>query len=325
MTSKRTPSGMASKTLSLVGLLASASLAGCASPGSDPSAPGVTGALQQAGSSTVFPIAEAWAEELAPRGLQVTVAGGGSGAGASKLCAKEIDLGDLSRKMKESEVASCRANGVEPAEWTLAFDGLSVVVSRKNTFVDHLTVEELKRIWESGSTVATWADVRAGWPAQPIVLYGPDSDSGTYEYFNEEILGKACGADRKQLCAPRSDYQPAADDNVLVEGVKNDAYALGHFGYAYLFENEDALRGVPIVPKGGNAPVAPSFDTIRDGSYKPLGRPLFIYTNGVPASGSAVHAYLQYAFGDGQGLLRDVGYVELDDATLATMNAKLGG
>ena len=308
--------------LSILSLLTASALAGCASDSNSDEGPG--GTLQQAGSSTVFPIAEAWAEELAADGIQVTVAGGGSGAGASKLCAKEIDLGDLSRAMKQSEIDACKANGVDPVAWTIAYDGLSIVVSKENAFADHLTVEELQRIWASDSTVRTWADVREGWPAEAIRLYGADSDSGTYEYFSEEVLGKTCGADGKQLCAPRSDYTAAAEDNVIVEGVRGSPYALGYFGYAYLYENQDSLRAVPIVAKGATEPVEPTFDSIRDGSYKPFSRPLYIYTNGVPAEGSALEAYLTYAFGDGQGVLREVGYVELEPATRDAMKAKLG-
>lgn len=303
-------------------LAAALLIAGCAGPGEPTMS---TGRLQQAGSSTVYPIAEAWAEDLAATGLQVTVAGGGSGAGASKLCAKEIDLGDLSRRMKPSELEACRANGVEPIEWTIAYDGLSVVVSKQNDFVEALSVEELHAIWQADSTVRTWADVRAGWPAEPIRLYGADSDSGTYEYFNEEVLGKSCGADGKQPCAPRSDYTATAEDNVIVEGVKGSRYALGYFGFAYYFENQDALNVVPIVAGGTGDAVAPSFDTIRDGSYKPFSRPLFIYTNGVPPAESPVRTYLEHAFGEGQAVVRDVGYVELDAATLAEMRARLGG
>lgn len=314
------------RTFSLGALVLGAAmlLAGCASNGSNPTPAGPTGTLQQAGSSTVFPIAEAWAEDLAKDGIQVTVAGGGSGAGASKLCAKEVDLGDLSRKMKDAEAEACRKNGVEPVAWTIAYDGLSVVVSKQNAFVDKLSIEDLKKLWAANSTVHTWADLRAGWPANPIKLYGPDTDSGTYEYFVEEVLGKTCGADGKQLCAPRSDYTPAADDNVLVEGVKASGDALGYFGYAYYHENQDSLKVVPIVAKNATAAVAPGFDTIRDGSYKPFSRPLFIYTNGVPATGSVAHAYFEHVFGDGQGVIRDVGYVELEPATLAAMKAKLG-
>ena len=312
---------MTQNIVKALGLVCALLVAGCAGEGNDSTAGGT---IQQAGSSTVYPIAEAWDEELAAQGIQVTVAGGGSGAGASKLCRNEIDLADLSRAMKQSEVEQCKANGVDPVEWIVAFDGLSVVVSKENDFVDHLTIEELRRMWASGSAVRTWADVRAGWPEEPIKLYGPDSDSGTYEYFVEEVLGASCGADGKELCAPRSDYTYSAEDTVLVEGVRESPYALGYFGYAYYYENEGSLRAVPIVAEGASEPVAPSFETIRDGSYTPFSRPLYIYTNGVPADGTLTQEYLAYAFGDGQAIVREVGYVELDDATLQAMRDQLG-
>ncbi|HVL48850.1 MAG TPA: phosphate ABC transporter substrate-binding protein PstS family protein [Candidatus Thermoplasmatota archaeon] len=300
-------------------VLAAGALAGCVSNNG-----GAGGEkLQQAGSSTVFPIAAAWAEALAP-GLQVTVAGGGSGAGASKLCAKEIDIGTMSRPFKDSEKATCASNGVTATEWPVAYDGLTVVVAKSNAFIDHLTVDELKHIWRANDPARTWADVRAGWPAERIVLYGPDSDSGTYEYFNEEILGKNCGADGKSICPPRSDYTASADDNRLVHGVVASPHAIGHFGFSYFHENQNDLKAVPIVPPGGSTPVAPTFETIADGSYKPLARPLFMVTNGVPASGTPLHEYLSYAFGDGQKLVRSVGYVELDAAKLAEMKGRLG-
>lgn len=311
----------------LIATLVAAALAGCATGSDDRSGadgePAPQGTLQQAGSSTVFPIAEAWAEELAPRGLQVVVAGGGSGAGASRLCAKEIDIGDMSRPMKESEKQACQANGVEPVEWKVAYDGLTVVVPTSNTFVDHLTIEELEHIWRPTDPAQTWADVRAGWPAEKIILYGPDSDSGTYEYFNEEVLGKKCGADGKQQCAPRSDYTPSADDNVLVEGVTRSPYAIGHFGFAYYLESQDRLKAVPIKEEAGSSAVAPTFDTIADGSYSPLGRPIYMYTNGVPTEGTPLHYYLRYAFTEGQDWVQDVGYVGLDEATLEAQLAKL--
>lgn len=308
----------------LAALLGSAMiLAGCATgPDDSKTTTGPTGTLRQAGSSTVLPLAEAWAEDLAPRGIQVTVAGGGSGAGASKLCAGEIDLGDLSRKIKDSEVATCRANGIEPVEWPVAFDGLTIVVNAENTWVDQLTVDELRAMWAADSTARTWADIRAGWPDQPFQLYGPDTDSGTYEYFVEEVLGKTCGADGKQLCGPRSDYQAAADDNVLVQGVGASRDGLGYFGFAYYLENQATLKAVPIAAEGGEA-VEPSVETIRDGSYKPFSRPLYIYTNGVPAEGSVANAYLQHVYGEGQDIVEEVGYVPLDDATIGEMTGKL--
>lgn len=294
----------------LITITFAAALAGCAGNG------GSSGSvLQQAGSSTVYPIAEAWAAELAPQGIQVAVSGGGSGRGASALCAGEIDIGDMSREMKESEIATCRANGIEPQIWKVAYDGLTVVVSSENDFVDHLTVAELEHIWRANDPARTWADVREGWPAEQIRLFGPDSDSGTYEYFNEVILGQTCGEDGKSQCPIRSDYQPAADDNRVVEGVTSSPYALGHFGFAYYLDNQQRLKAVPVAAEGGD-PVEPTFDTIASGEYTPLSRPVFMITNGKPQPDTPLHAYFTYAMNAGQELVPDVGYVALDEQTL---------
>lgn len=294
-------------------ILAAAALAGCAGGNSTDqtdTADIPAGTLQQAGSSTVFPIAEAWAEEIAAVSggkIQVTVAGGGSGRGASAICAKEVDIGDMSRAMKQSEIDGCRANGVEPQVWKVAFDGLTVVVNPSNDFVDSLSVEELNHIWRSDAPAQRWSDVRAGWPDEEIVLFGPDSDSGTYEYFNEVIL---------EAEAPRSDYTPSPRDEILVEGVATEPFAIGHFGFAYFTGSADRLRAVPIVPAGGTEGVEPTFETIADGSYTPLGRPIYMVTNGIPAEGTPLRYYFEYAMNDGQKVIRDVGYVELDAATL---------
>jgi len=296
----------------LVLLVASMTLAGCASPSDNPDG-GATGSLVQVGSSTVFPIAEAWAEELGPRGIEVAVSGGGSGKGASAICAGEADIGDMSRPLKDSEIANCRANGIEPQVWSVAYDGLSVVISKNNDFIDHLSIEELNHIWRSTDTARKWSDVRAGWPEQTIVRFGPDSDSGTYEYFNEAILGDEPITD---------DFTPSADDNVLVEGVSREKYAIGHFGFAYYLNNADKVQAV-AVQEGDGAAVTPSFETIADGSYSPLSRPIFMITNGKPAAGTALHSYLSYAMADGQALIRVVGYVELDTATLETQRGWL--
>jgi phosphate transport system substrate-binding protein len=281
--------------------------------------------ILQAGSSTVLPIAEAWAEALSKEGLQVVVAGGGSGAGASKLCAGEISIADMSRELKASEISQCQSRGIEPLAWKIAYDGITVVVNKANTWATDITVAELKHIWRSSDPAQKWSDVRAGWPAEKIVLFGPDSDSGTYEYFNEEILGKTCGSDGKSACAPRNDFTSSADDNVLVEGVKQSRNALGHFGFAYYHENRDVIHAVPIRLDAQAPAVSPSFGAIADGSYKPLGRPLYMVTNGKPVTGSDLHRYFEYAMGPGQSLVRSVGFVELDQATLTAQKAWLQG
>ncbi len=266
--------------------------------------------LYQAGSSTVLPLAEIWAEDWGVANkVQINVAGGGSGAGASGLCAGELDLGDMSRAMKESEKETCRANGISPIEWRIAFDGVSVVVSNKNTYIDDLSVDDLSAIF--AGTVRTWDQVNPEYPSTDIHLCYPDSDSGTYEYFNEEILGEGVH--------PRTGngVQQSPDDNIIVSCLGSDKNAIGYFGYAYYLENKNTLS---IVSVNG---IAPTATTIADGSYSPLSRPIYIYTDGVPASGSTLYQYLDYVFSDGQALVSSVGYVPLDDGTLGEMRAQL--
>lgn len=287
-------------------LLATTALAGCTNS---------QGTITQAGSSTVLPIALAWAEEVAQLGISVAPAGGGSGAGASKLCAGEVDIGDMSREMRQSEIDTCRANGIDPWPWKVAFDGLTVVVNPDNDWVDYLSVEELRHIWTSKNSAQTWADVRDGWPDQAIVLYGPDEDSGTYEYFNEVILEHDCGSDGESVCI-RDDFTPSADDNVLVEGVAQSRNGIGHFGFAYYLDNQNRIQSVAVQDEGAAEAVEPTFATIADGSYSPLSRPIFMVTDGKPAPDTPIHAYFTYAMNDGQAIIREVGYVELDQATL---------
>lgn len=283
-------------TLTLVGI----ALSGCTG----------TETLSQAGSSTVLPLAEVWAEEWGTaNGIQINVAGGGSGAGASGLCAGELDLGDMSRAMKDSEKETCRANGIEPVQWKVAFDGISVVTSNKNTFVTGLTVAELASIFKGDAR--NWNEVDPEFPNKSIHLCYPDSDSGTYEYFNEEILGKGV--------SPRtgSGVQQSPDDNIIVSCLESDANAIGYFGYAYYVENKGSLK---LVSVDG---IKPSSTTIADGSYSPLGRPIYIYTDGVPAGGTTLCGYLEYVFANGQDLVSSVGYVPLDAGTLGAMKTQL--
>ncbi len=295
-------------------LLAAIALSGCTGGGGDEAIYGSAtgGTLQgntiiQAGSSTVLPLAEVWAEDFGfARGIQFKVSGGGSGAGVSGLCNKELDLGDMSRAIKDSETAKCRANGVEPVPWKIAFDGLSVVVSHENTFADDLSVEELEHIFRSDEPATRWSDVKNGYPNQPIRLCYPDSDSGTYEYFNEVILHEG---------EPRSGsgVQQSPDDNVLVTCLKDDQYAIGYFGYAYYLENKDRVKLVAI--EG----VKPTAETVANGAYSPLSRPIYIVTNGIPTG--LLADYFRYVFHPegGQALVPEVGYVALDDGTRGEM------
>jgi len=261
------------------------------------------GKVRVDGSSTVFPISEAVAEEFAgvqPR-VRVTIGVSGTGGGFKQFCVGETDINDASRPIKESEKAKAAEHGVEYIELPVAFDGISVVVNKSNDFVDRLTVEELHRVWEPGSKVTTWQDVRPEWPAEEIALYGPGTDSGTFDYFTEAINGKS------QAC--RADFTASEDDNVLVQGVAGDPNSLGFFGFAYYIENTDLLKVVPV--DAGKGPVVPSHDTINNGSYAPLSRPIFIYVSRSAAERPEVQAFVDFYLETATTLSAEVGYVSL--------------
>jgi len=257
------------------------------------------------GSSTVFPISEAVAEEFqrAHRDVRVTVGISGTGGGFKKFTVGETDINDASRPIKESEVEMAAANAIEYIELPVAYDGISVVVNPANTFVDALTVAELARIWEPGSSVERWSDVRASFPDQRISLYGPGTDSGTFDYFTEAINGES-GA-----CRP--DFTASEDDNVLVQGVAGDPNALAFFGYAYYAENTERLKVVPIDP--GDGAVAPSDVTINNGTYRPLSRPIFIYVSTAASQRPEVQAFVRFYLENAAALVGEVGYVPLPD------------
>ncbi len=277
-------------------------LSGCTSPET----------ISQEGSSTVLPLAEVWAEDFGGRtGSIVNVAGGGSGHGAKGLCNGELDLGDMSRAMKDSEKETCRANGIEPVEWKVAFDGLSVVVNKGNTFATDLSVDQLFQIF-SGQA-ATWNAVSpsiAGAPSGAIKLCIPDNESGTYEYFFEEILEA-----RDETAGFPSRAQQSADDNVLVSCIAGDNNAIGFFGFAYVASNADKVK--PVAIEG----VMPTPETIEDGSYSPLSRPLYIYTAN-DISGP-VYDYVEYILTAGQALVPTVGYVKLSSTVQQQMLSQL--
>ena len=220
------------------------------------------------GSSTVFPIMEAVAEEfsIANPDLRATIGVSGTGGGFEKFIAGETDISNASRPIKEEEIALLEEAGIEYTEFQIALDGLTVVVNSDNDWVDQLTIEELAMIWTDGTGVETWADVREGWPEEKIELFSPGTDSGTYDYFDEVIL------DGEQINKAAS---LSEDDNVLVQGVSGSANAIGYFGYAYFLENSDIVKAVPIV-NGAGVAVTPNDTTVQDGSYEPLSRPLFI-------------------------------------------------
>src|SRR5687767_11046153 len=227
----------------------------------------LTGTVTVDGSSTVFPVSEAMAEEFqkATGGkVRVTVGISGTGGGFKKFCAGETDVQDASRPIQKAEMDQCKASGVEFVELPVAFDGLSVMVSPRNTFVDCMKVSELKKMWEpeAQGTITKWNQIRPDWPNQDIRLFGAGADSGTFDYFTDAINGKEK--------ASRGDFTASEDDNVLVQGISNDPDALGYFGYAYYHENADKLKLVAVDHEKGSGPILPSPDTIRSGTYTPL-------------------------------------------------------
>tara|TARA_Y100001970_G_scaffold291239_1_gene427646 strand:+ start:527 stop:1507 length:981 start_codon:yes stop_codon:yes gene_type:complete len=282
---------------------------------------GLTGSVMVDGSSTVFPITEAVAEEFGkvhPR-VRVTVGVSGTGGGFKKFSKGETDINDASRPIKPQEITRSSENKVEFIELPVAFDGLSVVVSRENNWVDYLTTEELHIIWKPESNVELWSDIRSNWPDLPIKLYGPGTDSGTFDYFTEAINGKS------QVC--RSDFSKSEDDNVLVQGIAGDKNSLGFFGFAYYKENKDKLKIVPI--DDGSGPVIPTEATINNGTYQPLSRPIFIYVNPLSAERSDVNAFVVYYLQEAKALVSEVGYVPLPDKiyemALGRFNNKITG
>jgi len=290
-------------------LIICTAIAGCGSGNGEPKSTGMTGTVTVDGSSTVFPITEAVAEEFqkVQTGVRVTVGISGTGGGFKKFTSGETDISDASRPIKPEEVARAAEHGIEYVELPVAFDGLSVIVNPDNTFVNSLTVAELKRIWEPGSTVKLWSDVRPEWPKREIRLYGPGTDSGTFDYFTEAINGKS------QSC--RADFTASEDDNVLVQGIAGDPDALGFFGFAYYIENQDKLKLVPI--DDGNGPIAPSEETINNGTYAPLSRPIFIYVGTKAAQRPEVGAFVDFYLEHAPVLVGEVGYISLPQAAYA--------
>ncbi len=266
------------------------------------------------GSSTVYPITEAVAEEFMKThpGVQVLVGISGTGGGFKKFLRKETDINNASRPIKPAELELARKNGVAFIELPVAYDAIAVVVNPKNDWVDCLTVEELRRIWEPGSKVEYWDDVRPEFPHEPIHLYGPGTDSGTYDYFTAAIVGEEG--------ASRPDFTASEDDNVLVQGVSGDPYALGYFGLAYYMENKDKLKAISIDdgnPDNGDGCIPPSVETVISGTYQPLSRPVFIYVRADRADDPAVEAFVEFYLTHAKELVTEVGYVPLSDEAYA--------
>ena len=257
------------------------------------------------GSSTVYPITEAVAEEFQKVSkVKVTVGESGTGGGFKKFCRGETEISDASRPIKQKEIDECKAAGIQFIELPIAYDALTVVVNAKNDWVKSLSVAELNQIWKSGSSIKSWKQVNSAYPDEKMALFGPGTASGTFDYFTEAINGKAQSS--------RSDYTPSEDDNVLVQGVASNKGSIGYFGYAYFDENKDKLRAIPIVAKAGAAPVSPSPETVMNGSYQPLARPLFIYVNATAAAFKPeVKEFVNFYLANAPKLVKEVKYVPL--------------
>jgi phosphate transport system substrate-binding protein len=265
---------------------------------------GLSGTIQIDGSSTVAPLSEAAAEFFQEEngGVSVVVGTSGTGGGFEKFCAGETDISDASRPIKDEEAATCEANGIAFEEITVANDGLAVVVNPDNP-IDCLTTEQLKKIWEPGSTVMSFKDVDPSFPDLELKLFGPGTDSGTFDYFTDEINGEEG--------ASRTDYQPSEDDNVIVQGVQGNKGGMGYFGLSYVEENEGALKAVAI--DGGDGCVEPSTETVLDGTYKPLGRPLFIYASDKIVERPEGLAFLEFYIENSDDIAEQALYVPLSE------------
>ena len=279
---------------------------------------GLSGSVQIDGSSTVFPIMEGVAEEfsIANPDARATVGVSGTGGGFEKFIAGETDLSNASRPVKEEEAALLEEAGIEFTEFKVALDGLSVVVHPDNDWVDYLTLDELYSIWAEEGGADTWADVREGWPDEEIELFSPGTDSGTYDYFDEVIL------DGDQIAR---DASLSEDDNILVQGIQGSPYGLAYFGYAYYIENEDTVKIVPIENSEGEV-VTPTDETVQDGTYEPLSRPLFVYAkNSSMKDNETAYEFAKYTLEMAGEMAAEVGYVPLEDSAYEEMLATLEG
>jgi phosphate transport system substrate-binding protein len=284
-------------------LLGAVVLAACGNDGGQGGArDDLRGTLEIDGSSTVYPITEAVAEEFGAEtggSVRVMVGFSGTGGGFRRFCNGETVITNASRHIRGNEAELCAQNGVEYVEMQVAIDGMAVVVNPQNDFVQCLTIEELRRMWEPGSQVANWSQVRAGFPDQPLRLYGPGTNSGTFDFWTEAVMG--------QERASRTDFTASEDDNVLVAGVEGDRNALGYFGYAYFHENQGRLRVVAI--DGGQGCVTPTMDTVATGEYSPLARPLFIYVRRDALERPEVREFVRFYMERAPEFAREVGYV----------------
>jgi phosphate transport system substrate-binding protein len=259
------------------------------------------------GSSTVYPITEAVAEEFrtVQPDVKVTIGVSGTGGGFKKFSRGETSINDASRPIKNKEAKVCETNNIRYVELTVAFDGLAVLINKENDWVDYFTVAELKKIWEPSAQerITTWNQIRPEWPNEPFSLYGPGVASGTYDYFTEVIVGESG--------ASRGDYTASEDDNVLVQGISGDKNAIGFFGLAYYQENKDKLKLVGV--DNGQGSVIPTTETVKTGVYAPLSRPIFIYVSDAGAKQATVNAFVDFYLDNAGVLVSDIGYIALPD------------
>jgi len=278
----------------------------------------LSGRIEADGSSTVGPFTTAAAERFQEEesGVQVTVGISGTGGGFERFCAGETDLSNASRAIKDEEIEACETGGIEYLEFRMVNDGLAVVVNNENDWVDCLTVDQLNKIWgpDSEGKVQSWSDVDPSFPDEKLLLAGPGTDSGTFDYFTDEINGEEG--------ASRSDYTASEDDNVIVQAVSGQKGGMGYFGLSYVEENSDSLKAVPIENEDGDC-VEPSVETVQDGSYNPLGRPLFIYAKKESFAKPEVQAFVQYMLDNNTEIAESALYVPLTDEQLAEAQAGL--
>ncbi len=267
------------------------------------------------GSSTVYPVTEAVAEEFQKaekNAIKVTVGISGTGGGFKKFCRGETDISDASRPILKSEMEECAKAGITYYELPIAYDALTVVVNPQNKFLDKgITVDQLKKMWEPAAQgkITRWNQVDPAWPDAPMKLFGAGADSGTFDYFTEAIVGKSKSS--------RGDFTASEDDNVLVQGVSRDVNALGYFGYAYYAENQRKLKAVPIIDKAGKPAVGPSMESVISGSYQPLSRPIFIYVSAKAFERPEVKKFVEYYLNHGAKLAKEVKYVPLPEKAYA--------
>jgi phosphate transport system substrate-binding protein len=283
--------------------------AGCGGDDDEPSGAGggteLSGRIQVDGSSTVAPLTTRAAERFQQEnsGVQVTVGVSGTGGGFERFCAGETDLSDASRPIEDDEQQACDKEGIEYVEFQVANDALTVVVNKDNDWATCLTVEQLKQIWEPASKVESWNQVDAKFPAERLSLFGPGTDSGTFDYFTDAIVGDEG--------ASRSDYSASENDNVIVQGVSGEKGGLGYFGFSYYEENQDTLEALDV--DGGGGCVAPSVETAQDGTYKPLSRPLFVYAKNESFTRPEVKAFVQYMLDNAIEIADEAGFVPLTE------------